>query len=247
MLKEFHEARVAFDTMQPGPALRHVQTLALELLDAVNLNDLNRICAVICKLAACLHAPRLPHRQTGTAGTSEDAKHRLPHKAQSLVRKFISKGLALLDLQDAGTQSLLHPALSRILYLVSCFEKFHLHIHRAQHGHAWLRLKSLIREWGHLPLEGNGKENVPEERKHRRVKGTPVKEHCETNARMKCFSTVVKRPALPRTLRCTNCSHEVSSCWYFVNPKNKLERVLIPWNGHAACRTKKRKRFATLP
>ena len=58
----------------------------------------------------------------------------------------------------------------------------------------------------------------------------------EPNLRVQALSTVVHRPDESVVLRCTECSHPMSSSLYFVHPRTGEAQVLTPMNGHAHCR-----------
>ena len=58
----------------------------------------------------------------------------------------------------------------------------------------------------------------------------------EPNLRVQALSTVVHRLDESVVLRCTECSHPMSSSWYFVHPRTGVTQVLTPMNGHAHCR-----------
>ena len=57
----------------------------------------------------------------------------------------------------------------------------------------------------------------------------------EPNLRVQALPTVVYRPAESVVLRCTECSHPVSSSWYFVHPGTGRTQVVTPSFGHCPC------------
>eukprot|EP00927_Polykrikos_kofoidii_P028877 TRINITY_DN25076_c0_g1_i1.p1 TRINITY_DN25076_c0_g1~~TRINITY_DN25076_c0_g1_i1.p1 ORF type:complete len:332 (+),score=35.08 TRINITY_DN25076_c0_g1_i1:100-996(+) len=67
-----------------------------------------------------------------------------------------------------------------------------------------------------------------------------ITETYEAGLRIRNFSTIVHRPSEPKWLVCSGCTLRVSSCWYFRHPKTSALALLVPNNGHAACRKLKR-------
>ncbi|CAE8581459.1 unnamed protein product [Polarella glacialis] len=73
----------------------------------------------------------------------EDAQERLQADLQSKLRKLLCKGLGYLDLSDAGTASLLEPALSLMKLLIERFEA-RGKLQQARAAKQWLRLQGIL-------------------------------------------------------------------------------------------------------
>ena len=59
----------------------------------------------------------------------------------------------------------------------------------------------------------------------------------EPNMRIQALPNIVHRPAESVLLKWTECSHPLSSSWYFVHPGTGTKQVLTPMHGHARCRS----------
>ena len=147
----------------------------------------------------------------------DDAKERLRKSLQSCLRQTLLRLVTVLDTSEAGTSRLLAVPLGHLRSLVpgsnveglACSEQ-------------WTALATRV-----------GTQKGTAHRRDVIVSGTL---HYEPNLRVQALSTVVHRPAESVLLRCTECSHPLSSSWYFVHPGTGRSQILTPQNGHAHCR-----------
>jgi len=152
-----------------------------------------------------------------THGTMpEDAKERLRKSLQSCLRQTFLRLVTVLDTSEVGTSRLLTVPLTHLHTLVPGSS-----VQGLACGEQWAALAKSVRV-----------REVTQRRRDVIVSGVL---HYEPNLRVQALSTVVHRLAESVLLRCTECSHPLSSSWYFVHPRTGAAQVLTPSNGHAQC------------
>ncbi|CAE8679243.1 unnamed protein product [Polarella glacialis] len=122
---------------------------------AVSSESWDQVCSLIREAAEALAAPRQKAvLDEAAAPMPEDAQERLQANLQSQLRKLICKGLAYLDLSDAGTAMQLEPALSVMKLLIERF-KVRGQLEAAWAAKQWLRLQGLLAAEVTTLAEGN--------------------------------------------------------------------------------------------
>ena len=147
----------------------------------------------------------------------DDAKGRLRKSLQSCLRQTLLRLVTVLDTSEVGTSRLLAVPLG--------------HLHTFVPGSNVEGL-ACAEQWTML-AEALGRRKMTQPR--RKVVVSGILQY-EPNLRLQALSTVVHRPAESVLLRCTECSHPLSSSWYFVHPRTGRSKVLTPSAGHAQCR-----------
>jgi len=153
----------------------------------------------------------------------EDAKGRLRTSLQSCLRQTLLRLGTRLDTSEVGTSRLLAVPLGHLHALLPVSNE---------------KVLACAEQWSML-AEALGRRKMTQPR--RKVVVSGILQY-EPNLRLQALSTVVHRPAESVLLRCTECSHPISSSWYFVHPGTGRSQVLTPQNGHAQCRRLNKRR-----
>ncbi|CAE8596352.1 unnamed protein product [Polarella glacialis] len=183
--------------------------------------------------AAALAAPRQKAvLNAAAAHMPEDAQERLQTNLQSQLRKLICKGLAYLDLSDAGTASQLEPALSFMKLLIERF-KVRGQLEEARAAKQWLRLQGLLTTEATTQAEAN-LEILLTEGNHRRGGGLKTtKGGVYTPNPKNQDNPLIRNTGNDVILNCNKCGIELRSSWIF-DYLGKVH-ILVPKHGHSAC------------
>ena len=147
----------------------------------------------------------------------DDAKERLRKSLQSCLRQTLLLLLSGLNMSEVGTSKLLSVPVRHLHTLLSGSK-----VQGLACAEQWAALKRRV-----------GVRMVTQRRRDLVVSGIS---QYEPNLRLQALSTVVHRPGEAVLLRCTECSHPLSSSWYFVHPCTDAAQVMTPMSGHARCR-----------
>ena len=147
----------------------------------------------------------------------DDAKERLRKSLQSCLRQTLLRLVTVLDTSEVGTSRLLTVPLT--------------HLHTLVPGSSVQGL-ACGEQWAALAKSVRAREVTQRRRDVDLVGRASLRAELASAGDL---PTVVHRPAESVLLRCTECSHPLSSSWFFVNPRTGVQQVLTPTNGHSQC------------
>ena len=139
----------------------------------------------------------------------DDAKERLRKSLQPCLRQTLLRLVTVLDISEVGITRLLTVPLTHLHTLVPSSTDQGL---------------ACAEQWAAL-AKSAGARTLTQRRRDLVVSGML---HYEPNVRVQALPTVVHRPAESVVLRCTECSHPMSSSWYFVHSRTGEAKVLTP-------------------
>ncbi|CAE8612326.1 unnamed protein product [Polarella glacialis] len=245
-VRRFYHNGSAFSISNFEERALHVDSLEDRLVKAAASESWDQVCSLIREAAAALAAPR----QTAVLDKAakpmpDDAQERLQANLQSKLRKLICKGLAFLDLSDAGTALQLEPALSVMKLLIERFQ-VRGQLEEARAAKQWLRLRGILMPDVTTQAESN-------------LESSPTKDSCKRNAALITLGkarligqergsskggvyvpnvTIQSNPLVRNTgqdviLTCNKCGLELRSSWVF-EFRSKVS-TLVPTAGHHTC------------
>ena len=147
----------------------------------------------------------------------DDAQERLRKSLQSCLRQTLLHLVTVLDTSEVGTSKLLSVPIRQLRTLVPSSN---------------VEGAACAEQWS-LLAEALGEGQRASRRRNSVVSGVLK---YEPNLRLQALPTVVHCPFESVVLRCTECSHPMSSSWFFVHPRTGRTQVLMPHNGHNDCR-----------
>eukprot|EP00930_Biecheleria_cincta_P004496 TRINITY_DN105403_c0_g1_i1.p1 TRINITY_DN105403_c0_g1~~TRINITY_DN105403_c0_g1_i1.p1 ORF type:complete len:293 (-),score=40.62 TRINITY_DN105403_c0_g1_i1:229-1107(-) len=155
LAREFHYYCSRFLDMSLALREQFVEELARNFGTAKAAEDWDELCKLLQIAAAVLSNPRQKPSRTTICeiGMSEQDMRRLHLAAtlQNKLRRLLYQGLELLNLTDAGTESLLIPLLNRLTCLIHGFEQSTgQHVENAMAGQQWARLRLVLQQSGQL-------------------------------------------------------------------------------------------------
>eukprot|EP00927_Polykrikos_kofoidii_P059364 TRINITY_DN54527_c0_g1_i1.p1 TRINITY_DN54527_c0_g1~~TRINITY_DN54527_c0_g1_i1.p1 ORF type:complete len:229 (-),score=15.29 TRINITY_DN54527_c0_g1_i1:30-680(-) len=145
-------------------------------------------------------------------------------------------------MEDEGTQKLLSVPLERLHFLLSHVDQDRLK--SEAHLQVLTRVVETFRKGQRYEGEASVtvQSEAPESRRGM-VKGLCGADRARVlgvyvpNSRMRGLSTVVHISDSPKVLECTVCAYQMTCAWYRRHPVSGELSVLLPHNGHPACRT----------
>mmetsp|Transcript_30266 Transcript_30266/g.96454 ORF Transcript_30266/g.96454 Transcript_30266/m.96454 type:complete len:357 (+) Transcript_30266:202-1272(+) len=214
-------------------------------MEALGARDAIEIVRLVGRLVGYLESPRRQgdsrvHSVSVDVASEKDftgisCRHigpsQLRHVILCLLGVVDERGL---DTNDVGTRKLLKIPFSHIASLLKTHR-----LDRLTGKEQWIEFSRVasgldvgpdpqvalsgIVKWPHQPFLKNSE--------RARVFG-----NYEPNTRVKTCSTVLHDVSEPKVLKCFKCPYTITSSWYFVHPKTGKRGVLVPHNGHMACR-----------
>ncbi|CAE8596349.1 unnamed protein product [Polarella glacialis] len=209
--RRFYRDGAAFSNANLEERALHVDGLEERLMEAVASESWDQVCSLIREAAAALAAPLQKTALIAAAAPMpEEAQERLQANLQGQLRKLICKGLAYLDLSDAGTASQLEPALSVMKLLIERF-KIRGQLEEAKAAKQWLRLQGLLTALAEADLESS----LTEGRVKRRGVLKTTKGGVYTPNPQIQENPLVRNTGNDVILNCNKCGIELRSSWVF--------------------------------
>ncbi|CAE8689240.1 unnamed protein product [Polarella glacialis] len=240
-VRRFHRDETAFSNSNLEERTLQLDSLEERLVKAVAFESWDQLCSLIMEAAAALAAPR--HKgalNEAAAPMPEDAQERLQANLQGRLRKLVCRGLAYLDLLDAGTASL-DPALSFMKLLIERF-KVRGPLGEARAAKQWLRLQGLLTAEATIQVEAILESSLTEgsepfSRSHHSGGGLKTTKGGVFTPNPKIQDNpLVRNTGTYVILTCSKCGLELKSSWVFEH-RGKVA-TLVPGSGHNACRAK---------
>jgi len=223
-------ASIALTGLDRGTALRDVVGLAEAALCA---HDADAMVSCLGPLIGCLQEPK--HR-----GDRRQASVFNDCIEQDQLRDMILRLLGVmdergLDTNDLGTRKLLKLPFKLINSLLPAQNDLSRFAWREQ----WMELSRVASRGGVCPEIASHCGSLVQQPRRRVIHGEAARVNriYEPNSRVKGCGTVIYDGSDPKVLQCSKCSSTITSAWYFVHPTTGKREVLVPNNGHQACRT----------
>lgn len=213
---------IKFQNSSADERLQLVEQAELDLEDA---EDGDAFCRLLNRCVPWLRPAKFCREgDAGIQGSMASMDDVSWSKLQHRIRRILLKILHRLDLDDAVTFQRVEVA---VRYLQSCLPNL-------EDGR---RIRS-IRQWKSLSklVESAALESI-----RKSSRGHCFKGHYEPSANVRSVPTVFRVDS-PVKLHCSECGFTLVSCWRFQHPRNKVESVLVPRQGHHACEKRLKRR-----
>ena len=224
------------------------------LLNAAEI-DGDAICKLVCTCSGWLHPP--VGRGPGNAGKlmncHEGDKSGEESQLQGRVRKLLIMAFINLDLTDAPTYKAVEAAVTYITVLLENFQPQSYEKvddpnrgKKLMHGAAgqWSQLQHLLigQHTAQTCLQADVDLQVPASKAQHRPLSARDRATCmdcsyRPNQKIINLTSVSNSETFVR-LKCSHCSHIITSSWVCRHPQTGKLHVLVPQHSHAPCLTK---------
>ena len=221
------------------------------LLNAAEI-DGDAICKLVCTCSGWLHPP--VGRGPGNAGKlmncHEGDKSGEESQLQGRVRKLLIMAFSNLDLTDAPTYKAVEAAVTYITVLLENFQPQSYEKvddpnrgKKLMHGAAgqWSQLQNLLigQHTAQTCLQADVDLQVPASKAQHRPLSARDRATCmdcsyRPNQKIINLTSVSNSQTFVR-LKCSHCSHIITSSWVWRHPQTGKLHVLVPQHSHAPC------------